>query len=120
MTTSFVERTIDELVIDDEDSFRHVALYADLKEVLRRADYKFRVLPKGASARWDRALLLNLTFWGANAGGDVLVDEHLAADVVAHVAWHHLAAGAFAERGAALSTDIQGAPVQSTIDGLSR
>jgi len=107
MTTPlhFVERTIDELVIDDEASFRHVALYADLKEVLRRADYKFRVLPKGVSARWDRALLLNLTFWGANAGGDVLVDDHLAADVVAHVAWHHLAAGALAEHGAALSTE---------------
>lgn len=48
--------------------------------------------------RWDRALLLNLTFWGATngsgarVGGDILVDRTLPADVVAHVAWHHLAA----------------------------
>jgi hypothetical protein len=94
---SFTERTIDELVIDDESSFRHVALYADLKEVLRRAGYRFRVLPGSKKCSpWDRALLLNLTFWSADAGGDVLVDDHLAADVVAHAAWHHLAARALA------------------------
>ena len=93
---SFRQKTIVELAIDDEASFRHVALYADLKEVLRRAKYRFRVLPKTASVRWDRALFLNLTFWGSRGGGDVLVDEPIAADVVAHVAWHHLATTAFA------------------------
>lgn len=98
--------TIDELTIDDEDSFKHVGLYADLKEVLRRAKYPFRVLPAGASARWDRALLLNLTYWGASEGGDVLVDRTLAADVVAHVAWHYLSVKAFpALPGAPLSAD---------------
>lgn len=105
----FEYRTIDELTIDDEDSFKHVGLYADLKEVLRRAKYPFRVLPEGPSARWDRALLLNLTYWGASEGGDVLVDRHLAADVVAHAAWHHLSARAFpalpASSGAPLSAD---------------
>jgi len=30
----------------------------------------------------DRALFLNLTFWGASEGGDVLVDAHVPADVV--------------------------------------
>ena len=44
----------------------------------------------------DRALFLNLTFWGASEGGDVLVDETVPADVVAHVAWHRLAAKALA------------------------
>ena len=34
---SFDQRTVDELTIGDERSFRHVALYADLKEILRRA-----------------------------------------------------------------------------------
>jgi hypothetical protein len=101
--------TIDELTIDDEDSFKHVGLYEDLKEVLRRAKYPFRVLPEGASARWDRALLLNLTYWGASEGGDVLVDRHLAADVVAHAAWHHLSVKAFPApspgSGAPLSAD---------------
>ncbi len=87
------ERTVDELTVDDERSFRHVALYADLKEILVRDRYLFRVLPAKSAGRWDRALLLNLTYWGG-VGGDVLEDEHVAADVVAHAAWHHLAARA--------------------------
>ena len=108
MTTdlTFDERTIDDLIIDDEISFRHVALYAELKNTLKHAHYMFRVMPAKSAARWERALLLNLTFWGASSGGDVLVDDHLPADVVAHAAWHHLAARAFAEKsGAPLSAD---------------
>ncbi|MBC8133340.1 MAG: hypothetical protein H7X95_10205 [Deltaproteobacteria bacterium] len=88
--------TLDELSIEDERSFRHVGLYGDLKDILRRAAYRFRVLPPSSADRWDRALLLNLTFWRPDDGGDVLVDKTIPADVVAHVAWHHLAAGVFA------------------------
>jgi hypothetical protein len=86
--------TIDKLAIGDEASFRHVALYADLKQVLQRARYPFRVLPPRQAARADRALLLNLTFWSADLGGDVLATPRIEADVVAHAAWHHLAAKA--------------------------
>ncbi|MGA3121700.1 MAG: hypothetical protein ABSF69_13125 [Polyangiaceae bacterium] len=93
---SFERRTVDELTIGDERSFRHVALYSDLKAILRRSRYPFRILPKTPPARTDRALLLNLTFWAPDEGGDVLVDLHIEADVVAHAAWHHLAARAFA------------------------
>lgn len=83
---------LDDLTITDERSFRHVALYQDLKQVLRRSAYAFQVLPKGSlSARWDRAVFLNLTFWDPAEAGDVLVDDSIPADVVAHVAWHHLA-----------------------------
>lgn len=98
----FIERLLEELSIEDERSFRHVGMYADLKEVLRASSYRFRVLPGAGEARaaeparWDRALLLNLTFWRPEDGGDVLVDETIPADVVAHVAWHHLASRAFA------------------------
>jgi len=87
----FSRATLDDLTIVDDRSFRHVELYADLKEVLRRDGYSFRILSEDGSASWDRALFLNLTFWGANEGGDVLVDAHVPADVVAHVAWHRLA-----------------------------
>jgi hypothetical protein len=101
----FEERTLSELTIDDEPSFRHVGLYAELKGVLLRDAYKFRLLPARAAHRWDRALLLNLTFWGA-AGGDVLQDEHIPADVVTHAAWHHLAGKALAAApGAPLSAE---------------
>ncbi|MBX3228665.1 MAG: hypothetical protein KIT84_08435 [Labilithrix sp.] len=95
----FTRLRLDDLTIEDEKSFRHIGLYADLKEVLRRANYGFRALPESA-ASWDRALFLNLTFWGAAEGGDVLVDANVPADVVAHVAWHHLAAKALMAPGA--------------------
>ncbi|MCW5835253.1 MAG: hypothetical protein KIS78_22825 [Labilithrix sp.] len=105
-TLRFAAKTLDDLKIEDERSFRHVALYGDLKEVLRRDRYGFRVLPERSAGRWDRALLLNLTFWGASSGGDVLVEEKIPADVVAHAAWHHLAARALADApGAPLSSD---------------
>jgi hypothetical protein len=89
---AFDHRTLDELAIDDESSFRHVALYSDLKEVLRHHSFRFRVLSGASHGRADRALLLNLSFWAADVGGDVLADRSIAADVVAHAAWHHLAA----------------------------
>jgi hypothetical protein len=98
------ERTVGELSIRDERSFRHVELYGDLKEVLRRGGYLFRVLPERAE-RWDRALLLNLTFWDA-IGGDVLEGQTIAADVVTHAAWHYLAAVALGTtHGARPSTE---------------
>jgi hypothetical protein len=103
---AFERRTVDELTIEDERSFRHVAIYSDLKEVLRRAKYPFRVLPRSLAGRADRALLLNLTFWGPEAGGDVLESDTLPADVVAHAAWHHLAAKALpAAKGSPPSVD---------------
>jgi hypothetical protein len=98
---AFCHRKLDELTIRDERSFRHVELYADLKEVLRRAEYSFRVMPKSPAPRADRALFVNLTFWGADDGGDVLVDDHIDADVVTHAAWHHLAARAMGAAGGA-------------------
>ncbi len=99
----FEIRTLEDLVIEDERSFRHVELYDDLKRVLRRDGYAFRVLP-AERASWDRALFLNLTFWGASEGGDVLVDSTAPADVIAHVAWHRLASRALTEDAGAAPT----------------
>ncbi|RYE89666.1 MAG: hypothetical protein EOO75_11440 [Myxococcales bacterium] len=92
--TRFDLRTLDQLHLEDEAAFRPVGLYADLKDVLLRAGTTFRLLPAPSAGRWDRALFLNLAYWSVDGGGDVLVDDHLAADVVTHVAWHHLAAKA--------------------------
>jgi hypothetical protein len=100
---AFRERALGQLSIEDERSFRHVALYADLKEILVRDRYVFRTLPEEQQGRWDRALLLNLTYWGG-AGGDVLESERISADVVAHAAWHHLANGALGASGGAPAT----------------
>lgn len=84
--------SLDDLIIDDEAAFASVPLYPRLKEVLRRSDHRFLVPAAGTPFGWDRALFLNLTYWSGEAGADVLCDEHLAADVVTHIAWHHLAA----------------------------
>jgi hypothetical protein len=100
---TFDVTTIDGLTIIDERSFRHVPLYADLKAVIQQARYQFRILPKAYEGRTDRSLLLNLVFWGAASApgeppsGDVLASAEIDADVIAHVAWHHLAARALAE-----------------------
>jgi hypothetical protein len=83
--------SLDELTIDDEPSLRSVALYGRLKQALRRSGYRFSIPAAGTKASWDRVLFLNLTYWGGPRAGDVLPDDHIPADVVAHVAWHHLA-----------------------------
>jgi len=86
--------TLDELRIEDEASFRHVGLYDELKQRLRRDGYRFRVPARGQEIGWDRALFLNLTFWQAGEQGDVLTADRVAADVVMHVGWHHVARAA--------------------------
>ncbi len=118
MTATLTLQTLDQLVVDDEAAFVDVPVYGALKAILLRDGYRFRVLPRGAAPRWDRALLLNLTFWGGD-GGDVLPDAHIAADVVAHVAWHHLAVRAFASApGAPLCADalFAGEAIASAFD----
>jgi hypothetical protein len=93
--------TLDELVVDDEASFAHVALYDRLKRVLKEAGYRFRLPAPGARGNWDRALFLNLTFWNGEEGADVLSDDHIPADVIAHVALHHVVSRRLAGEGGA-------------------
>lgn len=88
--TTLHTRLIDDCRIEDEPSFRAIGLYRDLKQVLRKAAYPVRLMPVD-NARWDHALLLNLAFWQPGGAGDVMVDDVIPADVVCHVAWHHLA-----------------------------
>jgi hypothetical protein len=99
--TSLRSVTLDQLTIDDEGSLASVALYQRLKGELRRSGHRFLVPADGARITWDRVLFLNLTYWsgdpdaqsaedGAGAGADVLGDDHIAADEVGHVAWHHV------------------------------
>jgi hypothetical protein len=82
---------LDELTIDDEPALKTVALYRQLKQTLRRDQYHFSTPARGTTASWDRVTFLNLTYWGGPRAGDFLCDDHIPGDVVAHVAWHHLA-----------------------------
>lgn len=82
--------TLDELTIDDRSSFSGIAIYGRLERILRRSAHRFRIPDTGRRISWDRALFLNLTYWNEDEGADVLCDEHIPADVVAHVAWHEV------------------------------
>jgi hypothetical protein len=84
--------SLDEVTIDDERSVAHVALYGRLKQALRRSGHRFQMPAAGVKVSWDRVLFLNLTYFGGENGADVLCDDHIPADVVAHVAWHHVVA----------------------------
>ena len=66
--------SLDELTIEDEKSFSHVAVYAQLKSMLRKTDHRFHIPDDAHDSHvsWDRALFLNLTFWNADEGADVL------------------------------------------------
>jgi hypothetical protein len=81
------------LHIKDEPAFRGLPVYHDLKAILLRAQYPFRVARSMQDARF-----LNLTFW--DGAGDVLDAPVIFADVVTHVGWHYLAARAMPTRSA--------------------
>lgn len=81
--------TIADLEIEDEPSFSHVALYADLKALVQGAKLAFLVPDRGELS-WERATLFNLTYWTPGVA-DVLPSAIVPADVIAHVGWHHLA-----------------------------
>ena len=87
----FRPATLDELTIDDRAPAIGVAIYQRLETFLRSSGHRFLIPETGQQASWDRALFLNLTYWNVEAGADVLCDDHIPADVVAHVAWHELA-----------------------------
>jgi hypothetical protein len=86
---------LDKLQIEDERSFRHVALYDELKQRLRRDAYCFRV-PSIEDVKGHRPvhrtdiLFLNLVFWDAAGEVDVLDGRSVSADVLMHAAWHHV------------------------------
>jgi hypothetical protein len=108
---------LDALHIDDERSLRPVALYARLKQLLLRDGYTFRVAaPDGPPIDWNRALFLNLSFWTPGDGADVLVDARIPADVVAHVAWHHLANRALGPEGLTTAGLLMGESIASAFD----
>ena len=90
--------TLDELTIDDRAFFTGVALYGRLEGFLRRSAHRFRVPAGGQTVSWDRALFLNLTYWNEDEGADVLCDDHIPADVVAHVGWHEVVRRELARR----------------------
>jgi len=114
--TRFDRVTLSALRIDDERSVRRVALYPRLKDVLVRDGYRFRVQTAGPTVGWERAVFLNLSFWSEADSADVVVDRRLAADVVAHVTWHHLAPRALGAAGRTVDGMLLGESIASAFD----
>jgi hypothetical protein len=79
-----------DLEIEDEPSFRHVGLYADLKAIVTSMGPTFLVPEPGGWIPWNRAVAINLLYWEPGSS-DVLCTRSIAADVITHVAWHELA-----------------------------
>lgn len=111
----FRSLTLDDLQIEDERSFRHVGLYDDLKQALRRDGYRFRVPDRGV-ASWDRVVFLNLTYWDLGEQGDVLASATIPADVVTHVAWHHVAKKALGAGAQSAEAMLLGESIASAFD----
>jgi hypothetical protein len=104
------------LRIDGERALAGVPLYARLKRLLVDERYRFRVPAAGAGADWNRATFLNLTFFRPGDTADVLVEARLPADVVAHAAWHHLAARALGAAGTTVDGMLLGESIASGFD----
>ena len=114
--TRFARVTLLALRIDDERSLRRVALYPRLKACLVRDAYRFRVQTEGRPVDWNRAVFLNLSFWNTADSDDVVVNGRLPADVVAHVAWHHLARRALGPAGKTVDGMLLGESIASAFD----
>lgn len=115
--TRFSTVTLDALTIEDERAFERVPLYAPLAKVVREAPVRFRVAPAGsAQATWARTLFLNLTFWHSDGSSDVLSERRIPADVVAHVAWHHLAQQALPSPAPCAASMLLGESIASAFD----
>jgi len=119
--------TLDELTIDDEGSLAQVTHYQRLKQALRRSQHRFLIPSGGARMSWDRVVFLNLTYWGGQdsagaqaeggGGSDVLCDDHIAADEVGHVAWHHVVSRELGHLGAAPAARA-GSPVAVSAEAM--
>jgi hypothetical protein len=83
---------LSDLTLRGERALRPIGVYATLKQMLLRDGFTVRVPEAGSRhAHVDRVTFLNLTYWNARDPSDVLVDDTLEADVLAHAAWHHAA-----------------------------
>src|SRR5437763_1382355 len=98
---------LEQLTIDDEASMAAVPLYRRLKRALLASGHRFCVPAPGTQVGWDRAVFLNLTYWSPE-GVDVLCEDHLAADVVAHVAWHEVIGRHIAQNAATAGRSVTG------------
>lgn len=113
----FRRLSLAEITIRGERAMKPVGVYAALKRLLVADGFTFRAPEPGSRhAHQDRVLFLNLTYWSAGDGSDVLVDDTLEADVLAHAAWHHAARKALGAAAPTAATMFLGESVASAFD----
>jgi len=88
---TLVPARLADLEVLDEDAFEHVSVFRALRRWLERSSHEFLV-PREGELPFARALVLNLAFFDPTSPSDVLPERALPADVLAHVAWHAIAA----------------------------
>lgn len=108
--------TLSALTIRDDAAFAAMEVYGRLKARLTRDGYAFRVPARAHALAWEETLLLNVVFWNGATGEDVLEDRAIDADVVAHVAWHHVVRQALGEAADTADGMFLGEAVASAFD----
>lgn len=89
--TQLVPARLADLEVLDEKAFEHVSVFRALRRWLERSSHVFLV-PSDGHLPFARALVLNLAFFDPASPRDVLTERAIPADVLAHVAWHAIAA----------------------------
>ncbi|MBL4688924.1 MAG: hypothetical protein JKY37_30315 [Nannocystaceae bacterium] len=117
MSTLLQPVPLSALTVEDEHDFAAMPLYPRLKQALLDAAVTYRVPAPGSKlSRWDHVLLLNLGFWTPTEPDDVIEGRVLTADVIAHRAWHHLAASALGPGATTLEGLMLGEAIASAFD----
>jgi len=107
------------LAIEDESDFEGMPLYPRLARALLDADVHYRVAAAGSAlSSWGHVALLNHGFWTPEDSDDVLEGRVLTADVVAHRAWHHLAAEALGDAARSPEGLMLGESIASAFDAF--
>lgn len=108
---------LDDLTLTDEGSYRHVGIYRELKQAMSARGLRFLVPTEGSGVdRYGSVLLLNLAFWQPEDVAEVLVDDVLAADQLAHNAWHRLAHAALGEHARTADAILLAESIASAFD----
>jgi len=109
--------SVEDLHIEDESSFRHVELYGRLKAALRAIGSVF-CHPEAATsiAGEDDARLLNLAFWRPGDVAEVLPDDVITADQLAHNAWHAVVRRGLGDEAASADGLLLGEAIASAFD----
>lgn len=110
-------KTLNQLTLHDEKSFRHVGLYDRLKEAMASRNMRFHVLENAKSlGGGDAVRLLNLAFWDPSAHAEVLDEPELEADQLMHNAWHVIAREACGEDHQSADALLLGEAIASAFD----